>query len=117
MSMNRRRFALIITLSAGLIACVITFFREYSLVSRLATVFGVLLFFALVSWGFVMILNHFDEVNERKEKEELAAMKADLDGGSMDAVDPFEGFDDFDNFGKQGDASAAVEFKGSGFFD
>ena len=68
--MNRKNIPIVLMLSAGAVACIITFTEEYAMVERLAILLGVLLLFYLLGSILMWTLNYFDMQNEQKRKEE-----------------------------------------------
>jgi len=68
--MNRKSIPLVLMLVAGVITCIITFVRQYSVIDKLVALLVVLLVFFVLGNVLRMTLDYFDKENEKKALEE-----------------------------------------------
>lgn len=68
--MNRKIMPLVLMLVAGAVTCVITFIKDFSMLSRLATLLIVLLVFYFLGSVMKWVLDYFEEQNEENEDNE-----------------------------------------------
>lgn len=68
--MNRKNIPLLLMLTAGAVTCIITYVRQYSITSKLVSLFLVLVVFWLLGSILEWTLNYFDAQNEKRRKEE-----------------------------------------------
>ena len=57
-------------LISGVVTCIITYIRKYSVTAKLVSLFVVLVIFWLLGSILEWTLNYFEEQNEKKLKEE-----------------------------------------------
>lgn len=79
--MNRNNLPLILMLVAGAVTCLVLFFSEYTIFYRLLILFLVLLFFYIFGSIIKLMLDYFDDKNEKSNKEsgEVIEKEADED--------------------------------------
>ncbi len=77
--MNRKNIPLIMMLVAGLVTIVITYIRQYSILSKLAVLFAVMLVFYCLGSILVWFLDHFDAENEKRNVSEGEVIEKDAD--------------------------------------
>lgn len=68
--MNRKSIPLVLMLVAGVITCIITFVRQYSVIDKLVALLVVLLVFFVLGNVLRLTLDYFDKENEKKALEE-----------------------------------------------
>lgn len=90
--MNRRNLPLLLMLTAGAITCIITFFREYTLLEKLIALFVVMLIFCVLGSVLKGTLDYFDVQNEKRLKEEGEVIEkgSDESEDSQEQVDETE---------------------------
>lgn len=82
--MKTKTIPALITLIAGSITSIITFWLHYPLKTMLWILLGVLLFFYAVGCGIRIILDKFEaEIAKEKAEAEAAAEQADLGEGNV----------------------------------
>ena len=70
--MNRKNLPLLLMLTAGAVTCIITYIMDYSMVTKLVSLFFVLILFYAFGSILKWTLDFFDKQNEEKEKKEKA---------------------------------------------
>lgn len=75
--MNRKNLPLLLMLTAGAVTCVITYVMDYSMVTKLMSLFLVLVLFYFFGSILKWTLDSFDRQNEEKEKKEAEGAEAD----------------------------------------
>ena len=83
--MNRKNIPLILMLVAGLVTIVITYIRQYSILSKLAVLFAVMLVFYCLGSTLVWFLDHFDAENEKRNAQEGEVIEKDADPGAPES--------------------------------
>ena len=78
--MNRKNLPLILMLTAGAVTCIITFFREYTLLEKLIALFVVMLIFCALGSLLKETLDYFDKQNEKRLKEEGEVIEKGSEG-------------------------------------
>lgn len=68
--MNRKNLPLLLMLLAGAVTCVITYIEKYSMVTKLVSLFIVLLIFYVLGSVLKWTLDYFEQQNEQKRGEE-----------------------------------------------
>jgi len=68
--MNRKNLPLILMLAAGAIVCIITYIQDFSMTTKLVSLFVVLLLFYILGTVLKWTLDFFDRQNEEKLAEE-----------------------------------------------
>lgn len=68
--MNRKSIPLVLMLLAGVVTCIITFIKQYSVIDKLVALLVVLLIFLVLGNVLKYTLDYFDKVNEKKALEE-----------------------------------------------
>lgn len=84
--MNRKNLPLLLMLTAGAVTCVITYVMEYSMVTKLVSLFLVLILFYVLGSILKWTLDFFDRQNaEKREKEKAGAENGlEADGGEQE---------------------------------
>lgn len=77
--MNRKTLPLLLMLTAGAIAIIIAFFKEYTFLGMLFSVLIVMIVFFLLGVWIKSMLNYFDKQNAIKEQEESEVTKQEQD--------------------------------------
>lgn len=70
--MNRKNLPLILMLTAGAVTCIITYIMDYSVVTKLVSLFLVLILFYVLGSILKWTLDFFDRQNEERQKKEEA---------------------------------------------
>ena len=70
--MNRKLLPVIMMLVAGVITCISTYIRNYTILEKLVALLVTLLVFYGLGCLVQSILNHFDKQNEQRRLEEEA---------------------------------------------
>lgn len=68
--MNRKSIPLVLMLLAGIVTCIITFIRQYSVIDKLVALLVVLVIFLILGNVLRYTLDYFDRENEKKALEE-----------------------------------------------
>lgn len=68
--MNRKYLPLILMLTAGSVTCIITFFKDYTLLEKLVALFVVMLVFFVLGTLLKETLDYFYAQNAKRLKEE-----------------------------------------------
>lgn len=68
--MNRKSIPLVLMLLAGVVTCIITFVRKYSVIDKLAALLAVLVIFLILGNILRFTLDYFDRENEKRALEE-----------------------------------------------
>lgn len=68
--MNRKNIPLLLMLISGVVTCIITYIRKYSVTAKLVSLFVVLVIFWLLGSILEWTLNYFEEQNEKRLREE-----------------------------------------------
>ncbi len=79
--MNRKNLPLLLMLTAGAVTCIITYIMDYSMVTKLVSLFLVLVLFYVLGSILKWTLDSFDRQNEEKMEKE----KAEAEGAEGDA--------------------------------
>jgi len=80
--MNRKNLPLLLMLTAGAVTCVITYIMDYSMMTKLVSLFLILILFYLFGSILKWTLDFFEKQNAEKEeaeKEKEEAEKAEND--------------------------------------
>ena len=75
--MNRKILPLLMMLTAGAVMCIVSFVQRLSILTKLVSLFVVLLVFYLLGNVVVWTLNYFDRQNEERLKEEGEVIEKD----------------------------------------
>lgn len=68
--MNRKSIPLVLMLLAGVVTCIITFVRKYSVIDKLVALLAVLVIFLILGNILRFTLDYFDQENEKRALEE-----------------------------------------------
>lgn len=68
--MNRKSIPLVLMLLAGVVTCIITFVRKYSVIDKLVALLAVLVIFLILGNILRFTLDYFDRENEKRALEE-----------------------------------------------
>ncbi len=68
--MDRKSMPLLLMLAAGAAACIVTWIRRDTVLTKLVALFVVMLVFYAMGCGIRLLLDHFDRQNEKRLKEE-----------------------------------------------
>ena len=71
--MKRKYLPLILMLTAGVITCIITCIREYSILAKLTCLLIVLIVFYIIGLSVKNMLDMFERKNEKAEEEKKTA--------------------------------------------
>lgn len=71
--MNRKSIPLILMLLSGVVTCIITYIKNYSVFAKLASLLAVMIVFLVLGSVFKWTLDLFDHQNEKKAQEEAEA--------------------------------------------
>lgn len=77
--MNRKNLPLLLMLTAGAVTCIITFIRQSSVLSKLVSLFCVMLIFYVLGNVFRWMLDFFDAQNEERRKMEEEAVEEEAE--------------------------------------
>lgn len=85
--MNRKNLPLLLMLAAGAVTCVITYVMDYPIMTKLVSLFLVLVLF--YSFGSILkwTLDRFDRQNEEKKEAEGAEDGSDEKNGKQETVE------------------------------
>ena len=80
--MNRKNLPLLLMLTAGAVTCIITYIMDYSIVTKLVSLFFVLILFYAFGSILKWTLDFFDRQNEEiKKKEKAEGVENDPESG------------------------------------
>ncbi len=85
--MNRKNLPLILMLTAGAVACIITFIQKDTVLEKAVTLLVVLLLFYLLGSVLVWTLDRFDEQNEKRRQEEGAVIEKEAEEAAEGAAE------------------------------
>lgn len=68
--MNRKSIPLVLMLLAGVVTCIITFVKRYSVIDKLVALLVVLVIFLILGNVLRFTLDYFDRENEKRALEE-----------------------------------------------
>lgn len=77
--MNRKNLPLILMLTAGAVACIITFLQKDTVLEKAVILLVVLLLFYLLGCVLEWTLDRFDEQNEKRRQEEGAVIEKEAE--------------------------------------
>ena len=77
--MNRKNFPLFLMLGAGVVICIITFIKKYTMLEKLVSLFVVLIIFYVLGCILVWTVDYFEKQNEEKLKEEEEVIEEELE--------------------------------------
>lgn len=75
--MNRKILPLFMMLIAGAVMCIISYVQKFSILTKLVSLFVVLVVFYLLGNVLVWVLNYFDRQNEERLREEGEVIEKD----------------------------------------
>ena len=80
--MNRNNIPLILMLVAGAVTCIITFVKNYSVLSKLDSLLIVQLILYFLGSGLKWTLDQLYKQNDEKSKEEGEVIEKETEGGT-----------------------------------
>lgn len=85
--MNRKNLPLIMMLTAGAVACIITFIQKDTVLEKTVILLVVFLLFYFLGSVLVWTLDHFEEQNEKRRQEEGAVIEKETDEAAGETVE------------------------------
>lgn len=88
--MNRKNLPLIMMLTAGAVACIITFIQKNTVLEKTVILLVVFLLFYFLGSVLVWTLDYFEEQNEKKRQEEGAVIEKETEDAAGETVEGTE---------------------------